>query len=193
MTNKKKNIMVYRFLLLSDEVDDFRREIKISSEASFLDLHKAIAKSVDFDEKEMCSFFICDDDWSKRNEITLVDMGAPSDEETYLMENTPLEELLEDEHQKLLYVFDYMTERAFFMELSEIITGKNLKKAVCSISVGTPPMQSLSPEDFEKNIDKQIDLGEDFYGDSSFNDDEFDSNTGSFDDDSIDNSFDERF
>ncbi len=163
--------MIYRFLLLSDEVDDFRREIKISSEASFLDLHKAIAEAVGFKEKEMCSFFICDDDWSKRDEITLVNMGNASDVETYLMEDTRLEELLEDEHQKLLYVFDYMMERAFFMELSEIITGKNLKEAVCSLAVGMPPAQSLSPEELEKNIEKNLDLSDDFYGDSSFNED----------------------
>jgi len=29
--------MVFRFLILSDEVDDFKREIKIDSEATFLD------------------------------------------------------------------------------------------------------------------------------------------------------------
>ena len=34
--------MVFRFLILSDEVDDFKREIKIDSEATFLDLYNAI-------------------------------------------------------------------------------------------------------------------------------------------------------
>ncbi len=32
--------MVFRFLILSDEVDDFKREIKIDSEATFQDLYK---------------------------------------------------------------------------------------------------------------------------------------------------------
>ena len=31
--------MVYKFRIISDEVDDFLREIKIDSEASFYDLH----------------------------------------------------------------------------------------------------------------------------------------------------------
>ena len=104
--------MIFRFLLLSDEVDNFKREIQIDSEATFLDLHNAILKSVGFTDDQMCSFFICDDDWSKKTEITLVDMGTSSDEDNYIMEDTRLEELLEDEHQKLLFVFDYMTERA---------------------------------------------------------------------------------
>ena len=37
--------MVFRFLILSDEVDDFKREIKIDSEATFLDLYNAIMDS----------------------------------------------------------------------------------------------------------------------------------------------------
>ena len=34
--------MVYKFRIISDEVDDFLREIQIDSEASFYDLHEAI-------------------------------------------------------------------------------------------------------------------------------------------------------
>ena len=116
--------MVFRFLILSDEVDDFKREIKIDSEATFLDLYNAIMDSVGYTKDQMCSFFICDDDWSKNTEITLVEMDTSSEVDNYIMEDTRLEELLEDEHQKLLFVFDYMTERAFFMELREIIPGK---------------------------------------------------------------------
>jgi hypothetical protein len=184
--------MVYRFLILSDEAANFKREIQISSESTFLDLHHAILDATQFTRNEMCSFFICDDDWSKKVEITLVDMGAPSEVDIYLMEDTPLEELLEDEQQKLLYIFDYMYERAFFMELSEIITGKNLEKPLCSLSIGQPPAQTLTIEEVEKRAD-QFDLGEDFYGDSDYNEDELD-NLDDFDQESIDSIFDdERF
>ena len=108
--------MLFRFLILSDEVDDFKREIKIDSEATFLELHDAILDSVNYTKDQMTSFFICDEDWSKRTEITRVEMDTTSDEDNYVMEDTHLDELLEDEHQKLLFVFDYMTDRAFFME-----------------------------------------------------------------------------
>ena len=104
--------MVFRFLLLSDEVDDFKREIQIDSEATFLDLHNAILDSVGYTKDQMASFFICEDDWSKKTEVTLVEMDTSSDVDNYIMEDTHLDELLEEEHQKLLYVFDYMTERA---------------------------------------------------------------------------------
>lgn len=71
--------MVYRFLILSDEVDNFKREIQIDSEATFLELQDAILDSVNFTKDQMTSFFICDDDWSKETEITLVEMDTSSD------------------------------------------------------------------------------------------------------------------
>ena len=68
----------------------------------------------------MTSFFICDDDWEKETEITLEDMGSGSSEEdTYIMRETPLSELLEDEKQKMIYVFDPLAERVFFIELQK--------------------------------------------------------------------------
>ena len=63
--NKKVNNMIYRFTLISDEADDFIREIQIDPEATFYDFHEAIVKSVGYTDDQMTSFFICDDDWEK--------------------------------------------------------------------------------------------------------------------------------
>ena len=169
--------MVFRFLILSDEGDDSKREIQIDSEATFLDLHNAILDSVGYTKDQMASFFVCDDDWGKRTEITLVEMDTSSDVDSYVMEDTRLDELLEDEHQKLLYVFDYMTDRAFFMELREIIPNKDLDKAVCTKSKGVPPAQQMSLDEFDNKLassSSSSDLDADFYGDSEYNPDELD-------------------
>lgn len=176
LSQQKQNnkIMVYKFRIISDEVDDFLREIKIDSEASFYDFHEAILKSVDYKDDQMTSFFICDDDWEKDIEITLEDMGSGSSEEdTFVMRDTTLNELLEDEKQKLIYVFDPLAERVFFIELSEIITGNNLEKAIVSRKEGNPPKQTI---EFDNQIvsTSAIDLDEDFYGDQDFNDDDLD-------------------
>ena len=167
--------MVYKFRIISDEVDDFFREIKIDSEASFYKLHEAILKSAGYKDDQMTSFFICDDDWEKETEITLEDMGNDSSEEdSYIMKDTPLSELLEDEKQKMIYVFDPLAERVFFIELSEIITGQDLKKAVCSRKAGMAPPQTI---DFDEQMttNSTIDLDENFYGDEEFNSEDFDS------------------
>jgi len=165
--------MIFKFLLLSDEVDDFKREIQIDADATFFDLQKAIIESVDYKEGEMTSFFICDDNWEKEKEITLVEMDTSSDEDSFVMENCILNDFMEDEGQKLMYVFDYMTERAFFMDLVEIITGKSMQKAKCILAEGNPPQQFVEFENFETSTGT-IDVGENFYGDESYDMDELD-------------------
>ena len=92
--------MIYRFTIISDEVDDFIREIKIDSEATFFDLHEAILKAAGYKDDQMTSFFICDDDWEKDQEITLEDMGSSSEEDSYIMRETRLSDLVEDEKAK---------------------------------------------------------------------------------------------
>jgi len=165
--------MVYRFTIISDEVDDFVREIQIDSEATFQDLHEAILKSVDYSNDQMTSFFICDEDWEKEKEITLEDMDNNSEEDSWVMKDTLLSDLIEDEKQKLIYVFDYMTERSFFIELSEIITGKDLDKAICSKKSGIAPKQVIDFEDMA-TTNTTIDLDENFYGDETFDTEDFD-------------------
>lgn len=184
--------MVFRFLILSDEVDDFKREIKIDSEATFLDLHNAILDSVEYTKDQMCSFFICEDDWSKKNEITLVEMDTTSEVDNYIMANTILGDMLEDEEQKLLYVFDYMTERAFFMELREIIPGKDLDAAICSKSIGMPPAQVVALDNFEVKVNN-VDVDENFYGDEAYDIDEIDKEGfDGFNDEAISNPYEEE-
>ena len=89
------------------------------------------------------------------------------------MDRCVLSDYLEDEKQKLMFVFDYLTERALFIELSEIIPGKNLKKATCTLTEGEAPKQILQIEEFNA-VTSTLDTGETFYGDESFEMDELD-------------------
>ncbi len=145
--------MIFKFRLVSDEVDKFKREIQIDADASFLDLHDAICESVGYDKGQMSSFFLCDDGWEKGREITLEDMGFDSSEDAYLMEECTLRDYIDDDGQKLLYVFDYLTDRAFFMEMKESVPGQTLREPLCSLSLGTPPPQSVDLDDFDAKMD----------------------------------------
>lgn len=161
--------MVYRFKLVSDEATNFAREIEIDSDSTFLHLRNAILDSVDYSKDELDSFFLCDEDWQRQEEITLEDMGSSSDRDIWLMEETPVGELVEDEGQKLVFVFDYLTERSFFMELKEIIPGRSLADPVCTLKKGKAPVQKVDMDEFDAQIDavamKQAAdvLDEDFY------------------------------
>ncbi len=165
--------MVYRFTIISDEVDDFIREIKIDSEATFFDFHKAILKATNYNDDQLTSFFTCDEDWEKEKEITLEEMDNGTEEDSWVMKDTLLSDLVEDEKQKLLYVFDPLAERLFFIELSEIITGQDLAEPICSRKEGNPPKQTI---DFEEVglPNTIVDLDEEFYGDQEFDLEDFD-------------------
>ena len=169
--------MVYKFRLLSDEVENFRRDIEIDSDATFLDLHNAILAAAGYPDDQMTSFFICNDKWIKEKEITREDMGGMSEEDYYIMEECVIGDHVEEEKQKLMYVFDPLGDRVFYMELSKIEFGKSCSEAVCTKSVGDAPAQTLN---FEELINKnnvtttEEDLEEDFYGSDGYNDDDID-------------------
>ena len=165
--------MIYRFIFVSDEVDDFYREIQIDSEASFLDFHKAILDSVGYPDDQMTSFFICEDNWEKREEITREEMNTSSDVDSWVMESTRISELVEDEKQRLIYIFDPLTDRCFFIELKEIVYGKNIDSAVCTGKGGIAPKQLI---DFDsiKATTTSLDIDENFYGDEDFDSDDLD-------------------
>ena len=169
--------MVYKFRLLSDEVENFRRDIEIDSDATFLDLHNAILAAAGYPDDQMTSFFICNDKWIKEKEITREDMGGMSEEDYYIMEECVIGDHVEEEKQKLMYVFDPLGDRVFYMELSKIEFGKDIEQAVCTKSIGEAPAQMLNFDELMNKapiVEASDDLNEDFYGSDSYNEDDLD-------------------
>lgn len=174
--------MIFNFRIVSDEVENFRREIKIDADMTFEDLKNIICESVGYDKNQMSSFFICDDSWEKEREITMEDMGSDSDQDVYLMDESVLSDFIEDEGQRLMFTFDYMTDRSFYIEMKEMITGKNLKDPLCTLSRGEAPAQTVDMDEFDAITDAKAsaaaaaaaeDMDEEFYGSDGFNEDEF--------------------
>lgn len=173
--------MIYKFRLVSDEVDNFKREIDIDADATFLDLRNAICESVGYDKGQMHSFFLCDEGWEKGREITLEYMDSDSSEDDYIMEECILSDFIEDEGQRMIFVFDYLTDRAFFMEMKKSTPGSSLKDPICTLAMGAAPSESVDLSVFDAKIDAKAtaaaeaaDIDEDFYGSTEFNEDEFD-------------------
>ncbi len=178
--------MVFKFTILSDEADHFVRVISIDSEATFLELHHAILDSMKYQKDLLTTFFLCADDWEKEQEVTLIEMDTGSEYDNLIMEDTKLEDLISDEKQKLIYVFDLLTERAFYMELSEIVPGISMDKPECILSKGEAPAQTISDEELIAGVNVNID--ENFYGDEDFDLSELDDegfDNVSFDDSSM--------
>lgn len=169
--------MVYRFTVISNEVDDFIREIKIEADATFFDFQNIILSSCGYDNQQITSFYICNNEWEMEQEVQLEDMGdSRSDEDVYLMKDTRLSELIEDEQQRLVFVFDPLTERMLFIELTEILFGQSQPSPICSRQHGNAPQQILDMDELFKGEGGKAneDIQENFYGSDEFDKDEFD-------------------
>ena len=104
------------------------------------------------------------------------------------MSRTRIGDFLEDEGQRLAYVFDPDSKRFFLMELTENVFGRTEKKAFVNRRHGLAPLQtpsnallrgrnkeheaSFSREDAEAPDTEPLD--EDFYGDEGFENEELD-------------------
>ncbi len=171
--------MIFKLLLVSDEADNFQREISIDADSTFLELNNAILKACNYSDDQITSFYICNDEWEQEAQIIREEMDSISTEDdVYIMGDTPLRDLLNDVNDKLVFVFDPLSERMFFIKVSEVITGKNLKEPKCTKSVGKAPAQIIDYEESMKglNLDNAsvLDEDQDFYGSDGYNDDEFD-------------------
>ncbi len=173
--------MLFKFAIISDEVDHFFREITIDSDCTFLDLNNAILESCGYDDSQITTFYTCSDSWEHEQQIVREDMGtSPEDQDVYIMAETILGDIIEDEGQKLIFTFDPINDRVFYLEMSEIVTGQSLDRAECTKSRGQAPQQ-LSDFDLDfsnlapggkNNGGSSLDL--DFDNTEGFNEDEYD-------------------
>lgn len=166
--------MVYHFVILSDEVDDFRREINIDSEATFQELNDLLLATCKYKKDLMTSFFLCDDEWEKVQEITAMDMNEdPTREGAPLMDHTHLSDIITDEaahnKAKLLFEFDIMCERYLYIQLKEVEDHAHLMKPAVTLEKGKAPKQEGDLDSMFKDLDTS-----DMYGEDGFNEDELD-------------------
>lgn len=172
--------MLFKIAIICDEAPDFFREITIDSDANFLDLNNAILSACGYDDSQITSFCTCSDEWEEELQIVREDMGTTAaDQDIYIMAETPLNELIEDEEQKLTFTFDPINNRVFFLEVTDIITGKHLDKAECTVSKGEAPNQQSDFDlDFSDIIKKDTDKLDcdldDYNNEVGYNEDEYD-------------------
>ena len=138
--------MIYKLTFSCEEGDpNFRRVFEADADATFLDLHEAILKSVGYPDDQMTSFFLCNDEWEKGQEVTLVEMDSNFEYDNMVMNETRLSDLLEEVGQRLIYIFDPMFERYFFGSLKDIKPG-SMNGVECVESKGKAPKQLKSDD-----------------------------------------------
>lgn len=114
--------MIYRFRIILDHMteEDIFRDIEIRKTDTLEDLHNTITQSFGFDGTEMASFYVSDDEWNQGEEISLFDMSEGVNS-VRLMNETILEDIVNEERTKLIYVYDFLNMWTFYVELGEIV------------------------------------------------------------------------
>ncbi|MBK3517209.1 IS1096 element passenger TnpR family protein [Carboxylicivirga marina] len=159
--------MIIYLRILSHEAEEFVKELAIDDTLTFADLHNYIQEVLSYDATQMASFFTTDSEWNKEMEITLFDMADSGSNLLKTMQDTLLSDFLYETGQRLLYVFDFFSERAFFMEVIQIAKGK-LEKPNCYRNEGKAPEQIMIGDlsgdikkerfdDFEDEFDGSLD------------------------------------
>lgn len=169
--------MTYRITIFSQEVDDFAMEAKIDAEAKFSELHNLILSTCNYQDKNNHGFLICDDEWRVKEHIRQnTPKDISSEEDVNLMQNCSLRDFLEEEGQRIAYVFDPDGKRFFLMEISEIIFGLPEKEGRISRKHGIPPTQHINDvaAQHAPEVTEEEETEEDFYGDDDFEEGELD-------------------
>jgi hypothetical protein len=141
-----------------DTKEDVFRDIVITDNFTFEELHYSILDSFGFDASQLASFYLSNDEWDQGDEIAL--MHTPSenpDEKSYAMADTLLSQLILAEGQKLLYVYDFMSMWCFYVELIKIAEPNSATQyPLCTTSFGDAPKQDSKMSDVVLSEDDML-------------------------------------
>ena len=153
--------MIYRFrvILDNDTDDDIFRDIEIYETNSLEEFHKTIINSFSFINNEMASFYISDNEWNQGEEISLFNFRDES-KKTKLMSSVAINQVINNQNNKLIYIYDFLNMWVFLIELIEVaeeIKGVNYPNIIFSKGV----LPEKAPEKkFESKKDGIVDDGD---------------------------------
>ena len=145
--------MIFRIRIILDTKEDIIRDIEIENNSTFKDLHTEILKSFQFDGNEMASFYLSNDNWDQGKEIRL---SSFQEEDELIMENCPLDLIINENQKKFIYIYDFLNLWTFFVEIFEInpiIVGAKYPKLI--FSLGKLP-EKAPDKNFEKIKDNEF-------------------------------------
>ena len=171
--------MIFKFRMLSDENDGFVREYEVPYDMNLVDFNNFICTDLKYDSTVMASFFTSDASWNKLDEFTLADMGDEEDLTPRTMSSVALGQIIHNNKDRLIYVFDMLCNRAYYLELIEAKKQEeNVLYPRVALSKAEPSDQFDAEQDdchsgsiFDEVMAEFDDFGT--YGDDDCSDDEY--------------------
>jgi len=116
---------ILRFRVYFEEDDSVYRDVAIRHTQNFLLLHQSILKAYEFDSKHQATFYRSNDHWQRGKEITLQKYDRPYKVEPLLMETTTVGSEIYDPNQKFVYIYDFVKNWSFLIELINVAKEEN--------------------------------------------------------------------
>ena len=176
-------MLIYRFKVVSEEHEDFLREICIQPAQTFLEFHSCILESAELLPCDQASFFLADKKFKKIREIVLEPVKRHVkryDEEMEemvtvtikpkLMKESKVKDSIEDPHQRLIYEYHGKEFFSFLVELVKIKQSDGERNfPLCEKWIGEIPKKKetflvdkeekeIKEADLAKNIVPELDV-----------------------------------
>jgi Plasmid pRiA4b ORF-3-like protein len=116
---------ILKFRVYFEEDDSVYRDVAIRHSQNFLQLHQAVLKAYEFDSKHQATFYRSNDQWQRGKEITLAKYDKPYKVAPLLMEATTIGSEIKDPNQKFVYVYDFIKNWSFWLELINVSKEEN--------------------------------------------------------------------
>jgi hypothetical protein len=154
---------ILRFRVYFEEDDSIYRDIAVRHTQTFFDLHLAILKAFEFDNKHGATFYRSNDNWQRGREISLEVYDKPYKAAPLLMKDTTIGSEIRDPNQKFVYLYDLQKAWSFLVALINVTKEENTKLTYPALvrTEGIPPSQygtkSLLGEKFA-DVEEKYDL-----------------------------------
>lgn len=124
---KNFRMAVLKFRVYFEEDDSVYRDIVIKHTQTFQDLHYAILKAFEFDNKHQATFYRSNDHWLRGREISFEKYDKEYKAEPLIMDQTLIGSEIKDTNQKFIYVYDFTRNWTFLVELINVSKEENPK------------------------------------------------------------------
>ena len=118
---------ILRFRIYFEEDESVYRDVSIRHTQSFLDLHEAILRAYEFDNKHKATFYRSNDHWQRGREISLEQYEKEYKAPPLLMKDTTIGSEIRNPNQKFIYQYDFNKNWTFLVELINVSKEENPK------------------------------------------------------------------
>ena len=118
---------ILRFRIYLEEDDSVYRDVAIRHTQSFLQLHQSILKAFEFDSKHQATFYRSNDHWQRGREISFEKYDKPYKVPPLIMAETTIGSEIRNPNEKFIYVYDFVKNWSFLVELINVSKEENAK------------------------------------------------------------------